>query len=110
VTTGSGTIELQNVKGGLGVQTGSGDVTVQGEQTAGWEVRTSSGNVDLQLPANAAFDLDASTGSGEIETSRQVIAIVQGKIGGSRSKITGKANGGGPALKVHTGSGDIHIN
>ncbi len=110
VSTGSGTIELRNVKGGLGVQTGSGDVTVKGEQTAAWGIKTSSGNVDLELPVNAAFDLDASTGSGEIETSRQVVAIVQGKIGGSRSKITGKANGGGPELRVHTGSGDIRIN
>lgn len=110
ITTGSGSIELRNVKGGLGVQTGSGNVTVQGEQTAAWEIRTSSGEVDLQLPANAAFDLDASTGSGEIETSRQVVAVVQGKVGGSRSKINGKANGGGPELRVHTGSGDIRIN
>jgi DUF4097 and DUF4098 domain-containing protein YvlB len=110
VTSGSGTIELQDVKGGLMVETGSGDVTVKGEQTAAWEIRTSSGNVDVALPANAGFNLDASTGSGEIETSRQVVAVVQGKVGASRSRITGKANGGGPELRVHTSSGDINVN
>jgi DUF4097 and DUF4098 domain-containing protein YvlB len=110
VTTGSGNIELRGVKGWLEAESASGDVTIEGEQTGGWNVRTSSGNVELRLPDNAAFDLDASTGSGEIETGRQVVAMVQGKIGGARSQISGKANGGGPRLTVHTGSGDIRIN
>jgi DUF4097 and DUF4098 domain-containing protein YvlB len=109
VTTGSGNIELRGVKGALEAESASGDVTVEGEQTGSWKMHTSSGNVELRLPDNAAFDLDASTGSGEIETGRQVVAMVQGKIGGSRSAISGKANGGGPQLTVHTGSGDIRI-
>lgn len=110
VNTGSGNIELRGVKGTLQAESGSGDVTIDGEQTGAWEIRTSSGNVELRLPANAAFDLEASAGSGEIETSRQVVAMVQGRVGGSRSKITGKANGGGAELKIHTSSGDIRIN
>ena len=110
VSTGSGNIELRRIKGALEAESASGDVTIEGEQTGGWNVRTSSGSIELRLPDNAAFDLDASTGSGEIETGRQVIAMVQGKIGGARSKITGKANGGGPQLTVRTGSGDIRIN
>jgi DUF4097 and DUF4098 domain-containing protein YvlB len=110
VTTGSGNIELRGMKGALEAESASGDVTIEGEQAGSWNVRTSSGNVELRLPDNAAFDLDASTGSGEIETGRQVVAMVQGKIGGARSQISGKANGGGPRLTVHTGSGDIRIN
>jgi len=109
VHTGSGTIDLRGVTGSLRADSGSGDITVAGANQGNWEVRTSSGNVELELPAGAGFDLDATAGSGEVVVDRPVTMIVQGDLGKTHHTIRGKVSGGGPALTVHTGSGDIRI-
>jgi hypothetical protein len=102
--TGSGTIELKNVNGGLKAQTGSGDIKLSGQPKADWRVTTGSGSVEL-WPAKSGFTLEASTGSGNIQTDHEM--AVQGSF--ERHHIMGKVNGGGPLLRVETGSGDIHI-
>ena len=103
--TGSGTIELKNISGGLRAQTGSGDIKLSGQPKSDWKVTTGSGSVEL-WPDRSAFTLDASTGSGDIKTDREM--LVQGSIE-SHHHITGKINGGGPTVRVETGSGDIRI-
>lgn len=103
--TGSGTIELKNISGGLKAQTGSGDIKLTGQPKADWRVTTGSGSVEL-WPDRSAFTLDASTGSGDIKTDREM--LVQGSIE-SHHHITGKINGGGPMVRVETGSGDIRV-
>jgi DUF4097 and DUF4098 domain-containing protein YvlB len=110
VHTGSGTVELREVNGSLLAESGSGDVRVMGTQAGTWEVRTGSGEVEIELPANAAFDLDASATSGEVTVGRPVTMVIQGELRESHRAIRGKVAGGGPELRVHTGSGDIHIN
>ena len=107
--TGSGSIELSGVNGTAWAETGSGDVTVEGKQTGDWEVRTGSGNVNLRLPSDAAFDLDASTSSGNLEVEQPVTMTVQGNLEHERKSVQGKVRGGGPAVRVHTGSGDIRV-
>jgi hypothetical protein len=102
--TGSGTIELKNVSGGLKAQTGSGDIKLSGAPRADWKVTTGSGTVEI-WPSQASFTLEASTGSGDIKTDREM--VVQGSF--ERHHITGKVNGGGPLVRVETGSGDIRI-
>lgn len=102
--TGSGTIELKNVSGGLRAQTGSGDIKLSGAPRADWKVTTGSGSVEI-WPSQASFTLEASTGSGEIKTDREM--VVQGSF--ERHHITGKVNGGGPLVRVETGSGDVRI-
>lgn len=103
--TGSGTIELKNISGGLKAQTGSGDIKLTGQPKADWRVTTGSGSVEL-WPDRSAFTLDASTGSGDIKTDREM--LVQGSIE-SHHHIMGKINGGGPMVRVETGSGDIRV-
>ena len=103
--TGSGTIELKNISGGLKAQTGSGDIKLSGQPKGDWRVQTGSGSVEL-WPDKSAFTLDASTGSGNIKTDREM--LVQGSIE-SHHHITGKINGGGPIVRVETGSGDIRV-
>jgi hypothetical protein len=103
--TGSGTIELKNISGGLRAQTGSGDIKLSGDPKADWRVQTGSGSVEL-WPDRAGFTLDASTGSGSIRTDREM--LVQGSIE-SHHHLMGKINGGGPTIRVETGSGDIHV-
>ncbi|MGA2536457.1 MAG: DUF4097 family beta strand repeat-containing protein [Terracidiphilus sp.] len=102
--TGSGRIELKDIKGGLKAQTGSGDIKVNGAAEADWKIGTGSGSVEF-WPGSAGFTLDASTGSGSVHTDREM--AVQGSF--DRHHITGKFNGGGPTVRVETGSGDIRV-
>jgi hypothetical protein len=102
--TGSGSIELHNLKGGLHAQTGSGNIKVNGSPASDWKLGTGSGSVELTT-GNAGLTLDASTGSGKISTDHEM--TVQGSF--DKHHITGKLNGGGPTVRVDTGSGNIEV-
>jgi hypothetical protein len=102
--TGSGNIELRNLHGGLRASTGSGNINVGGMPTADWKLETGSGNVDL-WSGSTALTLDASTGSGTIHSDREM--LMQGEL--NRHHVIGKLNGGGPTVRIETGSGDIRI-
>lgn len=102
--TGSGNIELKNLKGGLKAETGSGDIKAGGAPTAAWHLTTGSGNVELWV-GDTPLTLDASSGSGSIHTDREM--LTQGST--DRHHVTGKLNGGGPTVRVETGSGDIRV-
>src|SRR5579864_7556363 len=107
--TGSGNIKAHGVQGSFHGETGSGDVTAEGTQNGNWDIRTGSGTVRVRLPANAAFDADISTSSGSIDVNSPIEMTVQGRVNETHRQIHGKVRGGGPLLRVHTGSGDIHI-
>jgi Putative adhesin len=102
--TGSGSIELRNVHGGLHAETGSGSIKVGGMPTALWKLETGSGSVELWT-GSAALTLDAETGSGSVNTDREM--TTQGAQ--NQHHITGKIGGGGPLVKVETGSGSIRV-
>jgi hypothetical protein len=102
--TGSGSIRLQGLAGALKASTGSGDIEAQGQPTADWKLTTGSGSVRL-IVGNAHFNLDADTGSGSINVSQPI--TMQGSL--NRHHVNGVVNGGGPAIRVGTGSGDIQI-
>jgi len=107
--TGSGGITARGLQGGFRGETGSGDITAEGTQSGSWEMHTGSGNVHVQLPSNSAFDADISTSSGRVDVGEPIEMTVQGRIGDVHKSIHGKVRGGGPLLRVRTGSGDIHI-
>jgi len=107
--TGSGNITARGVQGGFRGETGSGGITAEGTQTGNWEMHTGSGDVHVHLPSNAAFDADISTSSGSVDVGAPIEMTVQGRIGDVHKSIHGKVRGGGPLLRVRTGSGDIHI-
>lgn len=102
--TGSGSIELRNLRGGLHAETGSGGIKVGGTPTAYWKLETGSGSVELWT-GNAPMTLDAETGSGSIHSDREM--LTQGSE--SHHHLSGKIGGGGPTVKVETGSGSIRI-
>jgi DUF4097 and DUF4098 domain-containing protein YvlB len=54
---------------------------------------------------NAHFNLDADTGSGSINVSQPI--TMQGSL--NKHHVSGVVNGGGPTIRVGTGSGDIQI-
>lgn len=107
--TGSGNINARGVQGGFHGETGSGDVSAEGTQSGPWEIHTGSGTVRVRLPSNAAFDADISSSSGTVDVGAPVEMTVQGRVGDMHKSIHGKVRGGGQLLRVHTGSGDIHI-
>jgi DUF4097 and DUF4098 domain-containing protein YvlB len=102
--TGSGNLELKGVHGGLRGGTGSGDIKISGSPAADWHLGTGSGSIEF-WPGNTGFVLNASTGSGTVHTDHEM--QVQGSF--DKHHITGKINGGGPTVRIETGSGDVRI-
>jgi DUF4097 and DUF4098 domain-containing protein YvlB len=102
--TGSGSVELKNLKGSLHAGTGSGNIKVTGSPTSDWKLETGSGGVEFWA-GNSGFTLDASTGSGSVHTDQEM--AVQGSF--DKHHITGKVHGGGPTVRIETGSGDIRV-
>jgi hypothetical protein len=102
--TGSGSIDLHNLHGGVHAETGSGSIKAEGTPTAPWKLETGSGGIEVWT-GNAGIDLDAETGSGGIHTDREITSH------GSTDKhhVEGKINGGGPVVKIETGSGGIQV-
>jgi hypothetical protein len=107
--TGSGNITARGIQGGFRGHTGSGEVTAEGTQSSEWEIQTGSGNVHVKLPGNSGFDADISTSSGSVTVDAPIEMTVQGRVEDMRKTVRGKVHGGGPLLRVRTGSGDIHI-
>jgi len=103
-STGSGNMELRNLHGGLRAWTGSGNINVGGAPTSDWKLETGSGSVDL-WPGSTGITLNAESGSGGIHSEHEV--VTQGES--SRHHLSGKLNGGGPTVRIETGSGVIHI-
>ena len=103
--TGSGSVRLKGVSGGLHAGTGSGDIEVSGKPTNDWKLGTGSGSVHLNIGKSTPFTVNASTGSGGIHIEQPF--NMQGDL--NRHHITASVNGGGPVVRIDTGSGDIRI-
>ncbi len=102
--TGAGSIELKNLHGGLNAHTGSGSIKAAGTPASQWKLETGSGSVEIWT-GNAALTLDAESGSGNIHSDREI--TTQGTS--ERHHLIGKIGGGGPMVKIETGSGNIRI-
>jgi hypothetical protein len=104
-SSGSGSIELVGIAGSLKASAGSGRIKVDGQQDGDWKLGTGSGSISVRLPGDAAFELDAESNSGGITIDHPL--MVQGKI--SKRHIRGEVRGGGPLLKIDTGSGSVRV-
>ncbi len=103
--TGSGSIHLYGVNGGVHVRTGSGDVEIDGNPSTDWKLDTGSGSIRLNLPSEAHYTLNADTGSGSVKVDAPI--TMQGTL--NKQHIVGTIHGGGPTIRVSTGSGDISV-
>ncbi|SRR5258708_6955064 len=74
VSTGSGYVELDGVRAGLEVTTGSGTIRVSGEPVSDWRLHTGGGSIQVRFPKFTNFELVAHTSSGEIEMRRAITA------------------------------------
>lgn len=102
--TGSGSIELRNLHGALTAHTGSGSIKASGTPDGPWRLETGSGGVEM-WSNDAPMTLDASTGSGGIHCDREI--TVQSSWG--KHHLVGKIGGGGPTVRIETGSGSITV-
>jgi DUF4097 and DUF4098 domain-containing protein YvlB len=103
--TGSGSIRLYGTNGAVKAQTGSGDIEIDGNPSAEWKLETGSGSVRLALGPQSRCNLNASTGSGSVNVS----APIARQAGLEKQHISGAIRGGGPTVRISTGSGDISV-
>lgn len=105
VSVGSGRIKLDGVVGALDAHAGSGSISVQGQQAGDWKLSAGSGSIKVELPDDASFVLDAESNSGGVRIDDRF--SVDGKV--SKKRVKGVVNGGGPELRIDSGSGGIRI-
>ena len=105
--TGSGDIRVHGFNGSFNARTGSGDIDAYGHLQNGGMIMTGSGDVKLHLTPDSKFTLEAATGSGDIRVNMPGVMAANSES--SRHHVTTDVNGGGPALQIRTGSGDIEI-
>jgi DUF4097 and DUF4098 domain-containing protein YvlB len=105
--TGSGNIRVNGFSGSFTAKTGSGDIEAFGRLQGGGMISTGSGDVRLHLTPDSRFTLEGFTGSGDIRV--RMPGVVAANNESSRHHVTTEVNGGGPALQIRTGSGDIEI-
>ena len=103
--TGSGNIRLRNAQDSIRASTGSGDIEINGAPNADWRLTTGSGTINISLAGGSKFNLDASTGSGTVHCDQPI--TMQGSL--NKHHVQGTVNGGGPTMRIETGSGDVNI-
>jgi DUF4097 and DUF4098 domain-containing protein YvlB len=106
VETSGGRIDLDNIRGKLVGETSGGAVsaTVPAPLPGDIKLETAAGRIDVALPADARIDLNAETTEGSVTSELPVVAKRAGRDG-----LQGTINGGGKALFLRTGAGNIAI-
>ncbi len=102
--TGGGHIEIKNARGEVIAKTSGGNISATITKADGpLKFFTSAGNVSLFLPHDIAANLDISGSTVELDDSF--------KFDGTKNKgsINGMINGGGNALVVSCGYGNVNI-
>jgi DUF4097 and DUF4098 domain-containing protein YvlB len=92
------------VHGALDAQTGSGTIKASGTPSSPWKIQTGSGSIELST-GNAPMNLDASTGSGKISTDQSAAT----QTTQDHHHLRAQLNGGGPEVRLETGSGSIRV-
>ena len=105
VSAGSGGLRLTGIRGALRARAGSGAIRIEGQPIGPWSAYTGSGAIRMSVTGGTPFEVDANTGSGGI-SSDQLVAVVGAR---SRHHLHGTVLGGGPLVRLETGSGSIRI-
>jgi hypothetical protein len=107
--SGDGKIRLEGRFDELKVKTGDGSVTATAKAgskiESEWNIQSGDGGIELTLPKDLQANVSASSGDGHVTSD--IPLTVQGNFG--KSKVSGKLNGGGAPLTIHTGDGSIHL-
>ncbi|HET6567268.1 MAG TPA: DUF4097 family beta strand repeat-containing protein [Rhodothermales bacterium] len=107
INTGAGNVDLKGIQGALEVRTGAGNVTAEiaGQPRADSHLESGAGNITVFVGHQIGMDVDASASIGSLSTDFPL------KIEGSfmRKTCEGSINGGGPALRMRTGVGNVTL-
>lgn len=127
VDTGDGSVEIDSVDGALHAHSGDGHIRAVGrfdnlelntgdgridatalpnsKMDAAWRIDTGDGSVSLRIPDNLAADVELHTGDGHIDLNVPITTTGRFKS----NTVSGKMNGGGKQISVHTGDGSISL-
>ncbi len=103
VDTGSGGVSAGRVDGPVAIDTGSGGASVSVGGRHAVEIDTGSGSATVAVPRRSGWDVDLEGSSVTIDRALRF----EGER--ERRQARGEIGGGGPDLKVRTGSGRIRI-
>ncbi|HYL77194.1 MAG TPA: hypothetical protein VEU96_23470 [Bryobacteraceae bacterium] len=100
--------DIRDLAGALDLDTHRGTVRVAfAAFTANSRVETHRGTVELLLPRDSRFNLETNLDrKASIDSDFQVLAHISGRRG---PVLEGAVNGGGPALRLITHRGRIHL-
>ena len=106
VETSGGKLFLENIRGKIVGETSGGSIVarIPSPVPADIKLETSAGRIEVVVPGDAGFDLNAETSEGSVSTDLAVVAKRAGRDG-----LQGTINGGGRALVLRTGAGNITI-
>jgi hypothetical protein len=105
--TSGGDIKAEGISGRVDVRTSGGDVEIsllKGDAQGG-EVETSGGEVRVALDPTVNLDVEASAGGGDVKS--ELPLTITGTV--SSSRLRGTLGKGGQLLRLHSDSGDIHL-
>lgn len=125
VQSGAGNVDIESVVGYVNVRTGAGNITI--DEVAGQTIaHTGAGNVEATLTSQPDEDSELNSGAGNVTVylARDIAVDVNGRSSlGSAScefdlvvegkwmskSFNGSINGGGPALTLHAGVGNVAL-
>ena len=105
--SGAGNITIEEVAGEISAHTGAGNVvaTVTRQPRDDSELNSGAGNVTVYLAENIGVTVDAHSSLGS--ASCEFDLVVKGKW--MSKSFGGRINGGGPALTLHSGVGNVAL-
>ncbi len=103
--TAGGNIRIHNADGRVHAVTSGGDIRAALRSNQGISLRSGGGDITLLLPLSTRASLDAKTGGGSVSSDFpfSTTQIVSG------SHLQGTIGGGGAAISLYSGGGDIRI-
>jgi putative adhesin len=104
--TYKGTVDVAGQRGELDLETYKGEVAIAfAALSKPVKLETYKGEIRLRIPASSGFEVDADTGRrGDFETDFELATRT-----GSRGRIHGAANGGGPRISFETDKGSLRL-
>ncbi len=105
--SGAGNITLDDVQGKIKVGTGAGNViaSITSALSGDSELKSGAGNVTVYLDESVGARVDGQASIGSAKTDYNL--KVQGKW--MSKSFEGSVNGGGPALSMHSGVGNVAL-
>ncbi|MBI1790400.1 MAG: DUF4097 family beta strand repeat protein [Acidobacteria bacterium] len=104
--TSGGSIEVKESVGAIDASTSGGSVRayLREKPKGPSKLETSGGSITVQLAPSAGVDVDASASGGRVHSE-----FGEPQPESRRDVLRTSINGGGPALRLHTSGGNIHI-